>query len=235
MIRGALFLMAFATSLPSARVLAAEAPFQAVPSGRIEKMAWPDYPADALAKRQSGHVDVTGEVTFDGRLSSIRMQPDSPASSILVEAVETVVKRWVYTMPLGSDCMPSPEPVSTRVLFEIDENGKSRVGVKPGLARRPAEEAARAFTPVTIVKPEYPFYMVKGYVQARVFSRIEVDSSGTVADVQSKAVTTWKPRRISDHPWFEEAANVAIRQWRFPADAAPTRVVCREIKFNLVN
>jgi len=61
--RGALFLVAFATSLASARVLAAEAPFHA------------------------------------------------PASSIFVEAVEKVVKRWVYTMPVGSDCMPSTEPV----------------------------------------------------------------------------------------------------------------------------
>jgi hypothetical protein len=215
----------------------AERPFVEDPAewGRLAKIVRPEYPPEALANLQTGIVDVTGEVTIQGRLRSIHYEPQGAASPAFVQALKEVAPHWIFTTPLGDDCMPSAKPVTTRVSFEID-NGVPRIFVTHRKLDPASGRASALFKPLTMVKPKYPLYMLKKGMTGKVYSRVEIDSSGAVTNVRSQAWASWAYQTEGGPAWFEKATDDAIRQWRYPPDdSGKTRIACRQTVFNLTN
>ncbi|HXS52192.1 MAG TPA: energy transducer TonB [Usitatibacter sp.] len=72
----------------------------------------PEYPADALEKRVTGVVKVSGIVAPTGQLEAISYSVEPPSATEFVAAVKEVIGHWLFYTPIGKDCMPSEQPVS---------------------------------------------------------------------------------------------------------------------------
>jgi hypothetical protein len=121
----------------------------------------PDFPKEAIERRQSGHVDVEGILAGDGRVHSWTLTPDSEASRIFVSEVEQVIAHWRWRRPLGKGCVPADTPIRTRVWFEW-EGDRHKISVQRAsrVAPKPAAGAFEA-KPVKRVAPAYPREMIR--------------------------------------------------------------------------
>jgi hypothetical protein len=125
----------------------------------------------------------------------------------------------------------------------------------PASAGRLAELLkAPDYKAVTRVEPKYPGPLLRQGVQAYVFVLVGIDPAGRVVDVRGKAhVTLPQVARVQKDAYlaermqravaflnrvnlgpFEEATDVALRQWTFPSIGLPvTRWMCLDFVYRI--
>jgi outer membrane biosynthesis protein TonB len=184
--------------------------------GRLERVVRPDYPWLAVQRRQSGKVEIRGRVRPDSFLDDIQLIPDSPASSIFVDALQEPVKGWRFIPAHDNDCQPVPAPVRAEVSFEIDD-GTPRIFVthKPAEKARPAKPAPEYYKPLKRIAPAYPVEPLRRNIIADVYARVVVDRSGKVTDVKSRAYSRRDVGERALEPFTREA-DATLSRWEFP-------------------
>jgi hypothetical protein len=205
--------------------------------GRVERIMKIDYPFDALKRRQSGSVEISGVVQANGLLDDITYTPDRPESAVFVSTLQGNVRHWLFTPPLGRDCLPVPTRVAAQVSFELDD-GEPRIFVthakkdaSPAVVRKPH------YNPVSRKKLIYPFDMVKRNWIATVYARIQVEADGNVSDVRARPFS--RPSRHEDDlVAFTHTVVTTLKEWKFPpvpeGEKAPW-FGCYTIQFNLTS
>ena len=204
----------------------ADAPWVHTPGalGHLSQIVPPEYPAQAVAAKQTAEIEVRGRLGEDGRLGEISFRPDNDATRPFLLALAPVVPRWRFVPRFGADCLPVAEPVSVEVSFEMD-GATPRIFVTHAAGGR--DTSTR---PITWVEPQYPYYLQRYGATATVYARIEIDASGAVAAVSPRFA---RGVDVYRH-WFEASVEDALKQWRFPpSDAGSTRIVCHEVVFRL--
>lgn len=196
--------------------------------GRPSRVVAPIYPAEALAKGQTGFVDVEGRISPLLDLKEIEYQPDSGADTF-VEALRQVVPFWEFYAWFGTDCFPKDDRVAVRVWFEI-EDGKPKIsitvrGIPPGGLPR--------ITVLHREKPEYPRSMLRENKQAFVYVQSEVNPDGSVEKVTVQAF----PQRGNGNAPFEREARRAMSRWRYSSlpNGQDKRLACHQIFWKIVN
>jgi len=201
---------------------------------RVESFASPKYPAEALARRQEGTVEVRGMVDpRSGRLRNVEYRPVEPDSAIFVESLASVVPRWRFRPPT-KDCVPTDEVAVTPVAFLV--NGKTP-SVTPVPEPKVSSGNPPIYKPVKRVNPRWPTEMLRRNWTGTVYARLEIDNDGKVADLRTRV---YSPDTADDEllePFTRLAAS-ALRKWEFiavPPDFAGPRVACYDIRFHLTD
>lgn len=165
----------------------------------------PHYPAEAKKAGIQGTVELEATLNKYGVITDLKLISGPPA---LVESAEDAVRHWRYA--------PSPLlPARTRIdirytLAERKPGAHASVIHTPGISTELA--LASGLRPVHIVDPVYPPLAKRARIQTNVVLRVTVDKAGNVSSVEP----------IAGHPLLIEAAEDAVRQWRFaPAAKAP--------------
>jgi hypothetical protein len=199
--------------------------------GRLKRIVQPEYPPEAVSRGQAGVVDLVGVVRSDGFIKEFEFLPDKAESAIFVEALRPVVGDWIFVVPVGNDCQPSPKPITVRVSFEID-NGTPRIFVEHQPLRKTTGPTPTHYRPTKRINPRYPYDMLTRGIMADVYARIVVNRDGLVMEVSSKAY----PPRQDDLSSFTTAAEKSLSKWEFPkvedGYAAPW-IGCYTISFRI--
>jgi TonB family protein len=186
--------------------------------GRPARVVKPVYPAEALARGQTGIVTLEGVAGPDGRYNELSFTPDRPESRIFVDALAKVTPRWEFWNALGPACSPVSIPFRTHVAFEI-ENGEPRVivthapSIAPPKPAAPAVKAGAHFKPIHRVNPGYPYSMLQRGYTGKTYAKITVDREGNVASVDSQ---TWASNPKANAKAFDAMAQGALKNWKFP-------------------
>ena len=199
--------------------------------GTLVTVVRPDYPRPALAQGQTGIVDIEGVVQGTGFLKDIEYRPDRAESAVFVEALKELVPDWQFYPPLGNDCLPTTERVTTRVQFTIDA-GTPRIFVEH--AKRPVPDFAR-MTPTSRRNPNYPRAGMEKRQSARVYALLEIDPTGKVFNVKAKGYSA-QARRERDVAPFVDRTLLALSQWQFeplPEGETRTRLGCIDVDFRM--
>jgi len=191
----------------------------------------PEYPADALEKRVTGVVKVSGIVAPTGQLEAISYSVEPPSATEFVAAVKEVIGHWLFYTPIGKDCMPSEQPVQEEIWFEIRDGtphiSVSRASVPP----RPPR--ASWVKPILTSEIRYPRRMIRQGLDAQVYARLEVDAAGSVREADAKA---WPRSEWIDMSDFEDETKRALAQYTFPPapqGKSGKRIVCYSVIFRL--
>ena len=192
----------------------------------------PEYPKAARERNITGFVDVQARVAGTGELKEVTVTPGAPEAEVFVVPVRDAARLWRLYAPLGKDCLPSGERVTTRVWFELHE-GEPKIFVARGKMR--PMPSARALKPSTQVQPRYPRRMLESGREAYVFARSEIDPAGKVVSITSTAF----PREVAANLFdFETETRRALGAWTFPpaahGESAP-RFYCADVHFHLDN
>lgn len=200
--------------------------------GTLATVVRPDYPREAVARRQSGIVEIDGVVQGTGFLKDIRYRPDTPESSVFVVALKELVPDWRFHPPLGNDCLPTGEVVTTRVSFEMDGD-KPRIFVTHSrVAKKPAA-AGPDYKPVSRTNPRYPRAALRDGHEARVYAKLEIDASGKVVNGHAKAYSDQARTEKELRP-FTDATLYFLSQWEFPPVAEGTsRAACYDVTYQI--
>lgn len=207
-----------------------------VVQGRLVRIVQPDYPAEALARGQTGVVALEGKLDPEGFAEDLKYRPDKPESAIFVDALKKVATDWIFVVSTDSDCQPLAAPMRTEVSFEID-NGKPRIFVTHAPAPKTATASRIAtahYRPTRRIQPEYPRVMVNTGVRANTYSKVTVDRDGNVIDV--KAMSYSPRRRAMELVPFDRAVQRAMSEWKFPpvpAQAKAPWMGCYQVNFRL--
>ncbi|HUQ28966.1 MAG TPA: hypothetical protein VM051_10250 [Usitatibacter sp.] len=199
--------------------------------GRLKRIVEPKYPPDALARRKSGVIEIDGTVSGTGVLRDPVFRAVTPDSESFLESIREVVPMWRFAPPLGMDCAPSGQVVTTRVAFEV-EGDTPRIFVEHAKLRAPRQGD---LVTVTRKHPRYPSGRLRDGVQANVYARLDVDPAGRVTEVKAKAFTSQEDEGTNLEP-FEKEVVRALRLWTFKAaDAgqAASRPACYEVNFRV--
>jgi len=106
-----------------------------------------------------------------------------------VPALTSVVGSWKFEPPMH-ECLPAKEPTTVEMAFEID-GGKPRLFLTRGAKPQMVSDLTAIYTPVKRVNPGYPRAALSRNWTAVVFSRIEIDRTGKVVDVQAQAFSPY--------------------------------------------
>ena len=221
-----LALVLLASGLPSSAATEAQL------RGRLVETVPPEYPAEAVAARRGGSVEVQAFVEPTGVVRNVVYKPVSPDSASFVAPLEKVLPSWKFDPPVGADCQPAPRPVVARVDFELD-GGKPKVFVAASTATLDAASTPPYVASVRRVSPKYPTDMYYRGFEAKVYARIEIGPSGAVSNIDAKAYprgNTPKGGLLED---FVEASRRALWEWRFPPSEAASRVSCMDFDFRI--
>lgn len=102
----------------------------------------PDYPADEVAKKATGYVDVDLIVTEAGFAGEIRSLTSSPKNEAFEDAVRKVITLWTFHAPM-SNCRPYETVGNVRVWFDLKgDAGKVSVSNRTPKPASPATAAA---------------------------------------------------------------------------------------------
>lgn len=228
--------MRWLAAIALALVAPCEAAQEATPSfdnagrwGTAWLLTEPAYPKDALEKGLTGYVDIEARVAGTGELKEIEFKPGTPEAEVFVGALREAAKVWRFYGPVGDDCLPSGQRITTRVWFEI-ERGTPRIFVSQ------AED--RVFThpelmPIERVEPRYPRRMIRDVREAILFARSEIDPSGKVIGVTATAFPRERAELLFE---FEKEARRALGLWIFPPapeGATAPRFFCSDVVFRL--
>jgi hypothetical protein len=189
----------------------------------------PAYPKNALEKGLTGYVDVEARVTGTGELKEIEFKPGAPEAEAFVDALREPAKIWRFYGPIGDDCLPSSERISSRVWFEIDA-GKPRIFVSRGEHRM---FYGPHLTPMKRVEPNYPRRMIRDNREAILFARSEIDPSGKVIGVTATAFPRERAELLFE---FEKETRRALALWVFPPapeGATASRFFCSDVFYRL--
>jgi hypothetical protein len=201
--------------------------------GTLSRVVQPSYPQGAVQQGQTAVVDVEGVVLGSGMLADVSYKADSPNATAFVAALQEVVPKWIFFTPIGNDCLPKRNRVTTRVSFELDK------GVPKVFLTQPKPEASVPPPAQFIVQhetaPTYPRTMVQRGWEARVYSRVEIDRAGRVKDINATAFSryTKEPIKLAE---FEKTVEYALGSWRYaPAPESPrsSRFVCIDVDYQL--
>jgi len=201
--------------------------------GRLWRMVPPEYPEEALARKQTGVLTVEGMVGPSGFATNYKFIPDRPESRIFAEALaKTGTFSWIYLPSLDGECQPVEEVVRTQLSFEID-NGTPRIfAIHASAPKGPQREQPPHVKPVSQPLPEYPEYAWKINFWANTFAKVTVDRAGNVIAVNARSYA--RNDRIKDLTPFNEAVEAALKQWKFPpapAEANAPWTGCYEFAF----
>jgi len=201
------------------------------PWGEPSRIVPPEYPADALAQRRTGSVDLIGWIDALGQYRDVAYEAGTPDSAAFVQSLRQVAGFWRFHPLLGNDCMPRNDRVVTRVWFEVVE-GKPKVSVSsPTLPKRTTPR----MDPVERVEPRYPDAMRRSRGDgAVVFTRQDIEPDGTVSNVAMQTFAVGQPAPARP---FEREVDLALRDWRWPALPAGEsrkRAACYQVVFKLV-
>ena len=191
----------------------------------------PEFPKEALQRRQSGHVDVEGILAGDGRVKSWTLTPDSEASHIFVPEVDQVIGHWRWSRPLGNGCVPADTAIRTRVWFEW-EGDRHKISVQRASRVTPRVSASSGPMPRAVkrVDPRYPHPMIRQGVQADVFALSQVSPEGDVISVGAVAYSQKEGVNLAP---FEKAVQIAMAQWKFEPRPEGPWSHCTTITFRL--
>ena len=197
--------------------------------GRVTRVMEPDYPKDALARKLSGFVDITGAVSPTGRLRNVEYKASSEEAKIFIEPLAQVIEHWAVAPPLDAQCQPHDLVVKNRVWFDLSED---RPKMSVALLREPGEKpAAPPFKRISGKDPVYPYRMQRMGWQANVFAKVGIAPDGSVVSVDATAYP--KQPRV-DLTQFEEEVKQAAAKWKYPATGRPgTLFGCYQIFFRL--
>ena len=198
--------------------------------GRLTRIVRPDYPPEALARGQTGVVEIEGVVDVTGTLDKPMYRPDKPESEVFVAALKKVLRNWWFVTPLDKECQPSAKPVKVEVSFEID-NGTPRIFVTHNASPLRGKPPDAHFNRLSGPTADFPTNMWKLGIPGDVYTKIVVDRSGQVVDVRSR---TYTPRTAIDVSSFTTAVDEAVRQWKFPEvppDAKAPWAGCYKFQF----
>ena len=197
----------------------------------------PEYPRAALESRQKGIVEVEGMFDGTGKLSQVVYRPVSPAAEVFVPALQKVVPHWVFYVPVGSDCLPTPQKVTTQVEFAAD-GAEPRIFIsysKPQAGPRP--ESAEPLRPVHRRATQYPRSLRDAKLEARVYARLEIAPTRDVSRVTAVAYPTpGAPKTVEIE--FEEEARRGLMGWRYPPapqGSRGNRAVCQTVLFQVTD
>jgi hypothetical protein len=224
--------------IPAGLAAAEETPFHLEDPARwgtLVTVVRPDYPKEALSRGQTGAVDITGVVLGTGFLNDIEYRPDRPESAVFVEALKELVPDWQFYPPLGNDCLPTTERITTRMHFEIDA-GKPRIFAEHAKRSDPREEFAK-LKPTKRVNPRYPTAALNRRHMARVYAMLEIDPAGKVSNVRAKAFSA-QARRDRELSPFVDSTLYWLSQWEFEPLAegdARARRACLDVDFRIPN
>ena len=197
-------------------------------AGRPEGFVPPKYPEEALSRKVTGYVDVTGRV--DG--SHMFMEPEfhagTPEAEIFVPELRDVARFWSFFPAYEKDgCHPSMERVGVRVFFELDAAGAPHISIEIAKAQPKPPLMKAKYCP----KPRYPRQPLRSGYMANVFSRVSIKPDGTVSTVETDV---YPKRGITDLE-FSETVVDALKNCQFePVDNPERRrAACYEVQFKI--
>ncbi|HEX4944378.1 MAG TPA: energy transducer TonB [Usitatibacteraceae bacterium] len=178
--------------------------------GRMLVLVSPQFPAAALAKGETGKVDVFGTIRTDGSLENVRIET-SPPNESFESAVMNVVPLWrLQPRIVTPDCGAASTKGQVTIWFELD-GGKPKVSYgtrpPPGTAP-PAIHIDRR--PIRTVTPNYPAKLAQDPKAPK--SMVQV---AYVAVAEDGAVTGVTLAPMLYYRDFEPNIVAAMRQWKF--------------------
>jgi outer membrane biosynthesis protein TonB len=207
--------------------------------GTLARVITPAYPMELFSLRIGGVVEVEGAVDGYGALTEIQYKANSPDAAGFIASLKDVAPYWLMIPPIGDDCFPSTQRVTTRVIFEAGDVPKVAFEYVKKLPR----SEPRQLRPLTRQNPSYPRGMIEQKIEARVFASLDVDPAGKVDSARAAVYPASKGQPLPRHdPDYDAAADAfsksavsALSGWRFPAaEGIPAdRRVCYEIVFLL--
>lgn len=189
----------------------------------------PVYPELALRQGRAGSVDINGVIAENGRLEDVHYTSDSSEAADFIAELKEVIPQWSFYAPLDDDCLPRRERVTTTVWFEVVD-GKPKISV----SRRthPEWKGIKTAEVLERILPKYPRRMMDAGVEATVYSKIEIEPSGRVESVKSKAFEL--SSKGGTLQYFERATSEALSKWRFktlPEGEDAVRVECQSVTY----
>lgn len=193
--------------------------------GRMLVLVAPRFPEPALAKGETGKVEVTGTVRTDGRLENVRVE-GTPPNPLLEIAVIDVLPLWRLQPRIA---MPGCEAAETEgrvtIWFDI-EGGKPKVSYA---ARAPAGAADPGIRtdrkPVRFVAPLYPQKLALDPKAPKAVLQVAY-----VAVAGDGAVTGVTVAPMLHYREFEPLLAAAVRQWKY---APQPSAWCAEVRFHM--
>jgi hypothetical protein len=188
----------------------------------------PDYPHEALARKEGGFVDLEALLLRDGKLENVRLTPADEASRAFVPALRDVLHLWRFNREIGPDCFPVEAPISARVWFEpVGDEGRVSVSTPgrpatPNIAARPAAR--------NNPQPAYPSTMLRKNLQADVYAQLNVRDDGVVESVHTQVYPRQDPS-VERH--FGAAVESTLQEWRFEPRAAGPWRYCTVVNFRI--
>jgi TonB family protein len=183
-----------------------------------ESYVRPTYPDEARIAEVEGKVTLRALVTKEGVVEKVEVVDCTSPGHGFEDAAKQATRRWRYMPALYEE-----EPVNVYFTIVVDFDLSSDATDDPPRRTEPIYTGRDGVTdPVLIdtthVKPEYPPKAKKDEVACTVYLRTVVTAEGIVRDVR----VLWATRPGYG---FEEAAEEAVRQWRYrPARKGDERV-----------
>ena len=167
----------------------------------------PDYPDELKRARIEGHVDLEIVVGRSGAVEDVRIIRSNPAFD---EAAVKAVKQWKFKPAL---LRGNPVKVFMTVVVQFKVEGGLPTETLPIYVTPDIKPPER----IVFVPPDYPEQARKDETEGQVVIQIVVNTAG---DVDGDRV-------VKSDPLFDDAALLAIRQWKYkPAlkDGKPVKV-----------
>ena len=196
--------------------------------GRPEGFVAPKYPEEALSRKVTGYVDVTGRVDGTHVLVEPEFHAGTPEAEIFVPELRDVARFWSFYPAYEKDgCHPSLERIGVRVLFDLDAAGEPHISIEIAKAQPRLASMKAKYCP----KPRYPKQPLRGGYMANVFSRVNIKPDGTVSSVETDVY----PKRGLTDVEFAESVVDALKDCQFePVDNPERRrVACYEVQFKI--
>ncbi|MGA7966236.1 MAG: energy transducer TonB [Gammaproteobacteria bacterium] len=184
------------------------------------QLSAPHYPVNALANHREGTVTVAFTIQPDGSTADIRIVKSEPPG-VFDNAARAAVRRWLF-QPATADGTPVASKVRQTLIFHPPAGANPEPTAQPKSQldkshQTPADSVPGNVHPTHLVAPQYPPNAYRSGQGGSVTVSFMVTRSGQTSDIQ---VLASKPRHV-----FDNAAQAAVRQWRFKPVKTPTKVV----------
>jgi TonB family protein len=195
-----LLIFAAAWVLAAGVFLSAENAAQADPANRPEiiKKVNPVYPEEAVQKRIEGLVVIEASTDEQGDVVSAKVMPSKNPQPLLEEAALAAIRQWKYK-PFLNDGKAVGVTFSVTMNFALHKDKEAVLA--PGASTDRPKILEK-------VNPVYPEEAAKQGIEGLVVIEATADEKGDV--VAAKVMATKNPQ-----PLLEEAALVAVRQWKY--------------------
>lgn len=165
-----------------------------------------------------------------GSVAAVSYSPGASEATVFVQPLSDVMRYWLFSPPLGDDCVPRQERIVTRVMFEIAE-GKPRVSASRARTSDEMQPRPDHMSLVHQPRPVFPRPMARGDNTAEVYAKLTIEPDGSVSNVAIKVFTN------ADSEYsFADATRTAVRRWRFRSHDTPRpRYSCVQLSYRLVD